>query len=428
MSDEPAAARGFPPVKRREIFGWCCFDFANSAFTTIIITVVYARYFAAVVAEGDTRSAGWWGTTLGVSQLIVLIVSPLVGAIADVTAKKKLFLAGTALMCSLATIGLMGAGPGDVILALVIVAVANVAFALSENICAAFLPEISTSKNVGRISGYGWSFGYFGGLLSLVLALVVIRSGEGRVPWTFGMTGVFFLVAALPTLLLLKERAVPRARAAGETYPRLAWGQLVRMWHELPQHRDLAVFFGAMTLFVSGLMAVVGFAALYAGEVIGMSQDEVIVLFALLQLAGVAGAFGFGFLQDRVGAKTTLMLALVLWVVVCGWAAASQSKGEFYVIGGLAGVALGSLQSASRAVVSTLTPVGRAGEFFGYWGFFGKLAGVIGPFIFGWLATALGYRVAILTNGGFFLAGLAVLALTKLRPVRPPDAVLPPVP
>ncbi len=416
MRAETASSGDFPPVKKREIFGWCCFDFANSAFTTIIITVVYARYFAAVVAEGDARTAGWWGTTLSLSQAVVLLGSPLVGAIADVTAKKKLFLMLSAMACSIATVALMGAGPGDVVLALVIVGGANVAFALSENICAAFLPEISTPKNVGRISGYGWSFGYFGGLLSLVLALVVIRSGEGRVPWTFLMTGLFFFVASLPTLLLLKERAVPRVRRPGETYPRLAWGQLVQMRRDLPQHRTLAIFFGAMTLFVSGLMAVVGFAALYAGEVIGMSQDEVIVLFALLQLAGVAGAFGFGFLQDRVGPKLTLILALVLWVVVCGWAAASQTKTEFYIIGGLAGIALGSLQSASRAVVSTLTPPGRAGEFFGYWGFFGKLAGVIGPLVFGWMATAVGYRVAILTNGGFFLAGLLVLLTISLRP------------
>lgn len=404
----------FPPVKGREIFGWCCFDFANSAFTTIIITVVYARYFVGVVAENDARAAGWWGTALGLSQLVVIGLSPLIGAIADVTARKKLFLMITAVVCAISTIALMGVGVGAVVTALLLVGLANIAFSLSENICAAFLPEISTPANVGRVSGYGWSFGYFGGLLSLVLALVIIRSGEGRVPWTFGMTGLFFFGAALPTLLLLRERAVPRVRVAGETYVRLAWGQLAQLRRELPRHRTLALFFGSMTFYVSGLMAVVGFAALYAGEVIGMSQDEVIVLFALLQLAGVAGAFGFGFLQDRLGPKATLMISLILWVIVCGWAAASQSKTEFYVIGVLAGVALGSLQSASRAVVATLTPAGRAGEFFGYWGFFGKLAGVIGPIVFGWMVSGLGYREAILANSGFFLVGLLLLAPLKL--------------
>ncbi|HEY9250840.1 MAG TPA: MFS transporter, partial [Rariglobus sp.] len=184
----------------------------------------------------------------------------------------------------------------------------------------------------------------------------------------------------------------------------------------LPRHRTLAVFFVALTLYLSGLMAVVAFAALYATNVIGMEQKEVIGLFVVLQLAGVAGAFGFGFLQDRTGAKFALILSLLLWLVVGVWGAACRTKVEFYLIGAIAGAAMGALQSASRAVVSTLTPPGRAGEFFGYWGFFGKLAGVIGPLVFGWLVTVTGYRPAILINAVFFLAGLLVLLPLSLKP------------
>ena len=139
------------PVKKREIFGWCCFDFANSAYTTIIVTVVYAVYFAKVVANGDARAAGWWGSALAVSQLIVIFASPLIGAIADVTARKKLYLMITAVVCSGATIGLYFAGAGEIWLALGLIVVANVAFSMGENLCASFLPEISTPKNVGRI-------------------------------------------------------------------------------------------------------------------------------------------------------------------------------------------------------------------------------------------------------------------------------------
>ncbi len=405
----------FPPVKRSEIFGWCCFDFANSAFTTIIITVVYAVYFANVVAEGDSRAEGWWGTALSMSQMIVIGLSPLVGAFADVTARKKSLLMGTALVCSVGTALLFFVGPGDVMLALGLVIVANIAFSLSENICAAFLPEISTPANVGRISGYGWSFGYFGGLISLVLALVIIQSGEGRASWTFLMTGAFFFGASVPTLLLLRERARAQVLAPGETYVGRGWQQLRTMRAELPQHRTLVVFFIALTFYLSGLMAVVGFAALYATKVIGMSQDEVIKLFIVLQIAGVAGAFGFGVLQDRVSSKLALVLSLVLWIGVCVWASVSESKGEFYIIGVLAGIAMGSLQSSGRAVVASLTPPGRAGEFFGYWGFFGKLAGVIGPLVFGWLATMAGYRVAIVATAAFFLVGLLVLLPLKIK-------------
>jgi UMF1 family MFS transporter len=406
-------------VKRREIFGWCCFDFANSAFTTIIITVVYAVYFTAVVAGNDPRGPGWWGTALAVSQLAVILVSPLLGAVADVTARKKMFLMGSALVCSAATAGLYFAGASDVWLALGLVVVANIAFSLGENLCASFLPEISHAGNVGRISSYGWSFGYLGGLLSLVLALAIIKSGEGRVPWTFVMTGGFFLLASLPTLML-RERAKPRALVAGEGWLALGWRQLAQMCREVPQHRQLAVFFLAMTLYLAGLTAVVAFAAVYATQVLLMTQGEVIGLFVVLQLAGVAGAYGFGVLQDRVGAKPALMLSLLLWIAVCIWAAFCQTKTEFYAIGMMAGVGMGSLQSSGRAVGSMQTPKGRAGEFFGYWGFFGKLAAVIGQPVFGWLAAFAGFRLAIAVNAGFFLAGLLIIIGLRLNP-RPKE-------
>jgi UMF1 family MFS transporter len=414
-SNSPLAVESLEPVRKREIFGWCCFDFANSAFTTIVITVVGLPYFTAVVAGNDLRAAGWWGTTLSLSQIIVILVSPLVGVVADMTARKKRYLLITASVCSIATVLMFGIGEGQIWLMLGLVLVANVAFSMSENICSAFLPEISTAENVGRISGYGWSFGYFGGLLSLVIALAIVSSGEGRASWTFLTTGIFFFAASLPTLLLLKERAVRRSLGPGETYGAKAWQQFRQMKRELPQHRMLAFFFVAMTFYIAGLMAVVAFAAGFAISAIGMTQNQVIALFAVLQIAGVAGAFGFGFWQDRVGPKIPLAVALVIWVVVCGWAARCDSVNEFYMIGVLAGIGMGSLQSASRAVVATLTPPGRAGEFFGYWGFFGKLAGVIGPFVFGWLVTHYGYRSAITFNAGFFLVGLLVLIPLTLK-------------
>lgn len=407
-----------PPVRKREIFGWCCFDFANSAFTTIIITVVYAVYFVRVVAGGDAHGPGWWGTALAVSQLIVIVLAPLLGAVADVTARKKTFLMVSAVVCSVATAALFFPRAGEVWLALTLVVIANLTFSLGENFCAAFLPEISNEQNVGRISGYGWAFGYLGGLVSLVLALGILNSGEGRAPWTFVATGAFFLLGCLPTLML-RERARRRALAPGETYVGLAWGQLAQMRRELPQHRTLAVFFGGMTLYMIGLTAVIAFASVFATETLHMTQQDVIVLFMVLQFAGVVGAYGFGLLQDRVGAKPALVLSLVQWLVVCGWAAFCRTKTEFYVIGVIAGAAMGSLQSSGRAVVAGLTPPRRAGEFFGYWGFCGKLAGVLGPLTFGWVTAAWGFRAAILVTAGFFAAGLLVVLRLRLRERAP---------
>lgn len=404
-----------PPVKPREIFGWCCYDFANSSFTTIIITVVFAVYFVGVVAGGDHRAPGWWGTALALSQLVVIVVSPLIGALADVTARKKVYLMSAAVVCSLATMALYFTGAGDVWLALGLVVLANIAFSLGENLCASFLPEISTAENVGRISGYGWSFGYLGGLGSLVLALLIINSGAGRVPWTFVMTGGFFLLACLPTLML-RERAKRRVLAADQSYLKLGWGQLVRMTREIPRHRTLMVFFVSMLLFMAGLTAIVAFASVFATQVLHMTQTEVIKLFVVLQLAGVAGAYGFGVMQDRTGPRFALALSLLQWIVVSIWAGLCTTKMEFYIIGVLAGSAMGSLQSGARAVVALLTPPGRAGEFFGYWGFVGKLAAVIGQPVFGWIAAYHGYQTAAFANAGFFVVGLVILLTLRLRP------------
>jgi MFS transporter, UMF1 family len=408
------------PVKKSEIFGWCCFDFANSAFTTVIITAVYFVYFKNVVMAGSPSASAWWGIALAVSQLGAIALSPLIGAMADVRAAKKKFLMMSAVLCSVATASLYFVGEGEALLAMVLVVIANFAFAMSENLCAGFLPEISTPETAGRISGYGWSFGYFGGLLSLVLALVVIDFGKApeRTPWTFVMTGAFFMLASLPTLLLVRERGRPRTLPEGQTLLAAAWGENLRSLKELPKYKTLAAFLISLMFSTAGLVAVVAFAGGYADDVLKMGQQEFIGLLVILQLSGVAGAYGFGVLQDKAGPKLALSLALVLWIVVCGWGAFCGSKREFYVLGAVAGVGMGALQSAGRAVVSTLTPEGRSGEFFGFWGFFTKLAGVIGQPVFGVLAATLGFRTAILTNACFFVVGLLILLPLSLTPPK----------
>jgi len=407
------------PVRRREIFGWCCFDFANSSFTTIIITVVYATYFSKAVALGDPAASSWWGRALSLSQVIVILFSPWIGAVADFTARKKRFLMWSAGVCSIATACLYFTGSNDVLLALSIVVVANIAFSVGDNLCASFLPEISTPENVGRISGFGWGFGYVGGLLSLGLALVIIEGLKASARWTFLMTGLFFLLASLPTQILLRERAVPKPLPAGASHFSVGWGAIARTLRELPAHRTLAIFFLSFTAFMSGLMAVIVFASLFGQNVLHLTQSENIMLFAALQITSTLGALGFGLLQDRVGAKPSLVMSLLMWLIVSVWAAYCRTKMEFFVIGGIAGFAMGSLQATSRAVVASLTPPGRSGEFFGFWGLFGKLGAVIGPLAMGELATLLGYRTAVLLNGIFFLLGLMiVLPLSLARPSR----------
>jgi UMF1 family MFS transporter len=360
---------------------------------------------------------------------------------ADIRANKKLLLALTASVCALATAALATIGPGEIWLALGLVGFATAAFYLSENICAGFLPEISTPENAGRISGYGWSFGYIGGLLCLILALWMIEDrgvpifgvleGLGLpVPSAFLMTAGFFTIAVLPTLLLLRERAVPRQPPAGQSLIAASWGENLRSLRALaaPGHRTLALFFLSLFFSTAGLTAIVAFASGFAEGVIGFTTPEVIRLFIMLQLAGIAGASGFGYLQDKTSPKFALGLALALWIAVCvgAYACPAGAKGWFYGVGIGAGIAMGALQSGGRAVVTLFTPLGKGGEYFGFWGFFSKLAGVVGQPVFGLLVAWFGYRTAILANAGFFLAGLLVLLPLALKPsVRPaPDAAV----
>ena len=395
------------PVRRREIFGWCCYDFANSAFITVVITVVYGPYFTGVVASGWAGANTLWSVILAASQVVVMVFGPALGVLADVTGSKKKFLLSMMWVCSAATAALWLTGPGTVALAAGLVIVAYAAFSFGENFCASFLSELSTPANCGRISGYGWSFGYLGGLGALGLAMLVLSVSPDGVRWVFVVTALFMVAATLPVLLLLRERKQPEPHVA--RWWQLGWESVLRAARDLPQHRDLLRFFWAFLLYMSGLGAVVAFAAIYSVEVLGFTTGENLVLFASLQISSALGALAFGWWQDRAGSVNMLTAALLLWCLVAVGAYFCQTKEMFFLVGNLAGLAIGSCQAGSRAVVSLLSPRERAAEFFGFWGVFGKLAAVVGPLFMGVLADVFDLRVAVLSTLVFFVGGLLVL-------------------
>ena len=400
------------PVRRREIFGWCCYDFANSAFITVVITVVYGPYFTGVVAAGWAGANTLWSVILASSQVVVMVFGPALGVLADVTGSKKKFLLSMMWVCSAATAALWLTGPGTVALAAGLVIVAYAAFSFGENFCASFLSELSTPANCGRISGYGWSFGYLGGLGALGLAMLVLSVSPDGVRWVFVVTALFMVAATLPVLLLLRERKQPESNVA--RWWQLGWESVLRAARDLPQHRDLLRFFWAFLLYMSGLGAVVAFAAIYSVEVLGFTTGENLVLFASLQISSALGALAFGWWQDRAGSVNMLTAALLLWCLVAVGAYFCQTKEMFFLVGNLAGLAIGSCQAGSRAVVSLLSPRERAAEFFGFWGVFGKLAAVVGPLFMGVLADMFDLRVAVLSTLVFFVGGLLVLRTVRM--------------
>ncbi|MFW5452057.1 MFS transporter [Thioalkalivibrio sulfidiphilus] len=400
-------------VRRREIFGWCFYDFANSAFITVVITVVFGPYFIGVIAAGDPAANTLWGLILAVSQVIVIVAGPVLGVMADVTATKKRYLLGMMWVCAAATAALWFTGPGTVWLAAGLVVVAYAAFSFGENFCASFLSELSTPENVGRISGYGWGFGYLGGLASLGMAVLVLSRVPAGVPWVFVATAVFMVLATLPVVLLLRERKRPEPHAG--SWWLLGWESMGRAARGLPRHRELLKFFVSFLLYMSGLGAVVGFAAIYSQQVLGFTTAENLVLFATLQLSSALGALLCGWWQDRAGSVNALSVALALWCLVALGAYFAETKTAFFLVGNLAGLAIGSSQAASRAVVTLLSPRDRAAEFFGFWGVFGKLAAITGPLVMGVLADVFDLRVAVLATLVFFAGGLLVLRQVKVE-------------
>jgi UMF1 family MFS transporter len=388
------------------------FDFANSSYTTVVVTVAFSVFFTSLVAAGPEADA-WWGRGIFVANLIVVLLSPIVGAVADESGRKKAFLFATYLSCVVATAALWFVIPGAagaVGLALTLFVLSNVAFSFGENFTAAFLPEISTPATVGRISGFGWGLGYFGGLASLLLIKSKIEAGFTmenlpglRSIWP--TTALFFLVAALPTFLFLRERA-PRRSEPLLYYVRQGFGRLRTTFASIGHFRELAKFLSVFFVFYAGLSSIIAFVGVYAQRTVGFTSSELILLFLVVQLSSAGGAFVFGFIQDRLGARRTIQLSLLLWIATCAATYVTSSKGAFWGIALAAGLGIGSLQAASRALVGMFSPVGKSGEFFAFWGLAGKGAYAVGPLLFGLVSSSTGsQRAAILATGLFFAAG-----------------------
>ena len=399
------------PAGKGEIFAWCWYDFANSAFVTVVVTVVGGVFFTKTICAGAEWAEFLWGAGLSVSAALAMVAGPFVGRWADRRASKKVVLVGVTLICVTGTAGFGMAG--GVVVAMAVFVLANSAFLLGENLVAAFLPELAEPGSRGRVSAYGWAFGYLGGLSSLGLALFLLQGGGEEGPRrVFWMTAAFIFVASMPTLLFLKERAVPKMEKSVEPEWRMIW-KTVR-GH--PQCMSLLV---GLTMALTGLSAVVGFASIYATQEIGFTLEGTVKLFVCLQVAAAVGALATGWWQDRAGSRVVLLGSLGVWLGVSAGAFLSSSAESFYWVAGGAGLGMGWLQSAGRAAVAELTPAGQEGEVFGLWGFAGKLAGIVGPLAFGGLAALFGMRGAILLNGVWFLLGAMLLARVKLGDGKP---------
>ena len=416
---KPTLAPGVRPI---EAWAWAMFDFANSGYTTVVVTAVFGAYFVSVVAADAAWGTLAWTLSLAVSYLLVMFTGPLVGAYADVHAAKKRLLMVTTLGCALGTAALATVGRADLALAIALIVVSNYCFGMGENLIAAFLPEIASGEAIGKVSGWGWSLGYLGGLLSLGLCLGYVSWATGRgvameaaVPVTMLITAGLFALASLPTFLLLKERAQP------QTGPGRAFqGALERLRTTLRRAQrfaDLWRFLLCIVFYQAGIQTVITLAAIYAEQAMGFSTTQTLLLLIVTNLTASVGALVFGQVQDRIGHRATLATTLALWIgtVLLVWAA--QGTVVFWIGANLVGICLGASQSAGRALVGYLSPERHVGEFFGLWGLAVKLSSIIGPVTYGlvsWISRG-DHRLAILITGAFFVVGLALLFTVDVR-------------
>ena len=410
-----------PGVRKREVFGWAMYDFANSGYTTVVLTAVFSAYFVGVVASGADWATLAWTLAISASSLIVMLTMPAIGAYADLKATKKRLLALSTVGCVLATAALALAGRGDVWLAVAAVVVSHTFYSYGESLIAAFLPELARDDAMGRVSGWGWSFGYLGGMLALGLGLVYVSAAQSRgepatafVPVVMLITAAIYGMASLVTFALLRERATPAPESsveAGMAGLKASLQRLAQTWKQALRYRDLRWFLACCVCYQAGISVVITLAAVYAGQVLGFKQADTMLLVFMVNIAAVAGAFAFGYWQDRAGYKLSLAFTLVGWLLMTMLAGFATGPAMFWAAAVIAGLCMGASQSAGRAITGLLTPPDRMAEFFGLWSFATNLAVVVGPLTYGLITLLTGgnHRMAILSTSLFFVGGLWLL-------------------
>jgi UMF1 family MFS transporter len=413
-----------PGVPRREVFAWAMYDFANSGYTTVVLTAVFNAYFVNVVAGNAAWATLAWTLALSASYLLGMLVMPALGAYADLHARKKLLMGIVTVGCVLGTAALALAGPGDLAIAVAAIVVSNVCFAAGVTLNSAFLPELARPEALGRVSGWGWSLGYLGGLLALALGLGYVLWAQERglppahyVPVTMLITAALFALAVIPTFTTLRERAAPLGRG---TVGSVLRESTQRLWYTLAhihEFRDFGWLALCGLLYQGGLSVVIALAAIYAQQVMKFGTAQTMTLILAVNVTAAIGAFLFGYVQDAIGHRRALALTIAGWIGMVLIAGLTSGVLWFWVAANIAGLCMGSSQSAGRAMVGVLAPEHRRAEFYSLWNVAVWLSAVIGPVTYGlvtWI-TDNNHRLAILTTGLYFVAGLLVLAKVDIE-------------
>ena len=408
------------PTSRSPVWAWATYDFANSAFTTLVVTFVYAAFFAKGIAPDENTGTDLWSTGITLSAVFVAFLSPFMGAMADRGGYRKRYLGIATIISILATVALYFPQKGDVWMALGIFVVANVAFEMANVFYNAFLPDIAPPDRIGRVSGFGWAMGYVGGLLCLVAGLFLFvqpdpplfgldASTDAQFRATNLLVAAWFALFSIPMFLLVKDEKVANPPPALQLMKE-ARQDLARVFKEIKTYRQVFRLLVARLLYNDGLITIFGFGGLYATVVFDFTLDDVIIFGIALNVAAGFGAWVMGHLDDRLGGKTTILISIIGLIAATLLAVFTHSVAWFWVAGIGVGLLAGPNQSASRSLLGRFTPEMKENEFFGFFAFSGKFTAFLGPFLLGKMTLLFdSMRVGIVVVVVLFLVGGALL-------------------
>ncbi|MBV6511612.1 MAG: hypothetical protein FMNOHCHN_01094 [Ignavibacteriaceae bacterium] len=396
--------------ERFRIFIWTLFDFANTSYSITIVTFLYAVYFKKVVAINEPAGDLYWSIATSSAMIVTAILSPILGAISDHSAGKKRFLLFFTIICVVFTAALFGVEQGDIFLGILFFVLANIGFEAGLVFYDSFLPEITTPKNYGRVSGYGFAMGYVGSLTTLIILFPFIE--KNLIRESFLISAMFFAIFATPLFIFLQDNRRPMLKP--QSYIKTGWNRVSYTISHLKNYKNLSRFLLAYFFYIEGVNTIIFFAGNYASTTLKFTELELIAFFATVQTTAIIGSVLLGIAADSLGQKKTIYISLYVWLVTIALALFTETKEGFYVVGLLAGTAMGASQSTSRSLMSKLTPVDKRTEFFGFYSLFGKSSAIIGPLVFGIISVIThNQKLSILSVGVFFIIGMYLLKDVK---------------
>ena len=423
--------------KRRWL--WYLFDVGNSSYAAVVILAVYAAYFKGHVV-GGAEGSRLWGLSVGIAMLVVAVISPVLGVIADYTGQKKRMLMYFTALSVISTALLYFVQKGDILLGMVLFILAEIGYRGGQVFYNSLLPEIADQEDIGRVSGNGWAIGLMGGIVCLfiVLALVTMIEGTWIVRFSLVITAVYFAAFAAPLFIGFQEEGGSRSLQPGEKIISIAIERLKSTLQSVRDYKVFLRFIIAFLIYNDGILMAINFAAIFGAVMFGLDQQQIILFMILIQFTSVIGAYLSGWIADKESGKESLVIFLLLMIGSIVGLFVVESVTGFFIVGGIAGLALSSVQAVSRAMVGALSPPGRSAEFYGFFAVAGRTSSFIGPTIYGivaaeaaiffegqgdqasflWFkfleggspfAEQLGQRVAILPVIIFLIVGLVIL-------------------